>query len=146
MLDHHRLIIRERRHRVVVLSAALALAAGCSKAPESREVADRFMDLYYARMRVGEAVRLCSGAARTRLESELKVIQTVPTNAPAGEPRVTFTLTTSANPAPTQATYTYRVTAHTSDVGPVVTTLTLAEEDGHWLVTALHEGEGPPPS
>jgi hypothetical protein len=147
MGDHPELTTRERRRWAAVLSAALALlVASCAKPPESREVADRFMDLYYARMSVAEAVMLCDGAARTRLEGELKAIQAVPTNAPAGEPRVTFNLTTSANPTPAQATYTYRVTAHTSDVGPVVTTLTLTNEGGRWLVTGLREGEGPPPS
>ena len=143
MRDHPRLT----RCGAAVLSAALALmAVSCTKPAESREVADRFMETYYGRMNVAEAVKLCSGAARTRLERELKVVQTVPTNVPAGEPRVTFSLTASTNPTPTQATYTYRVTAHTSDVGPVVATLTLSNEGGRWLVTTLTEGEGPPAS
>jgi hypothetical protein len=102
------------------------------------------METYYARMSVVEALKLCSGAARTRLERELKVVQTVPTNAHAGEPRVTFKLTASTNPTPSQATYKYRVTAHTADVGPVVATLTLTKEGGRWLVTTLTEGEEPP--
>lgn len=102
------------------------------------------MDLYYTRMSVGEAVKLCSGAARTRLEGELRSLQGVPPDAPAGEPRVTFSLTANTNATPTEATYTYRVTAHTADVGQVVAALTLTNEGGHWLVTSFSEGEGPP--
>ena len=119
-------------------------ATSCAQAPESRQVADRFMELYYAQASVAEAVQLCGGAARTRLESELRAIQGVPPDEHAGEPRVTFNLTASSNPTPTQATYTYHVTAHTADVGKVAATLTLTNEDGRWIVTSLSEGEGPP--
>jgi len=135
-----------RWSRLVVVPAALALlGASCSKPSESREVADRFMELYYARMKVAEAVKLCSGAARTKLEGELRAIQGVAPDAGAGEPRVTFELT-AANPSPTQATYTYRVTPHTADVRPVTAMLTLDNEDGHWHVTTFNEGAETPAS
>jgi type 1 fimbria pilin len=127
------------------LSAVLVLTAtSCAKPSESQQVADSFMDLYYTRMSVGEAVKLCRGAARTRLEGELRSLQGVPPDAPAGEPRVTFSLTASTNPTPTEATYTYRVTAHTADVGQVVAALTLTNEGGHWLVTSLSEEPASP--
>jgi hypothetical protein len=70
----------------------------------------------------------------------------VPPDAPAGEPRVTFRLTASTNPTPTQATYTYAVTPHTSDVAPVVAALTVTNEGGRWLVTSFTERESPPTS
>ena len=131
------------------ISVALILAvASCTKTStdKSREVADRFMDLYYARMNMAEAAKLCSGAARTKLEGQLRAIKGVPPDQPAGEPRVTFNLTASTNPTPTQATYSYTVTAHTSDVGNVVATLTVTDEGGRWTVTSFSEAEGPPRS
>jgi hypothetical protein len=137
----------ERPRFAAVLVATLALAAAhCSKPSASREVADRFMDLYYARMNVAEAVKLCSGAARTKLEGELQLLQGVPPDPPSGEPRVTFDLTESSTPSPTEATYTYRVTAHTADVGTVTAALTVANQGDRWLVTSFTEREGPAPS
>jgi hypothetical protein len=142
-----RSIPRGRRRRDLVVVAMLALTATrCTKPPASREVADRFMDIYYSRMNVAEAVELCSGAARTKLEGELRAMQGVPPDAPSGEPRVRFSLTASTNPTPTEATYTYRVTARTSDVGKVVATLGLTSAGGRWIVTSFSESEGPPTS
>lgn len=125
-----------------MLCVALA-AASCTTRPESREVADRFMDLYYARASLPEAVTLCTGAARTRLEGELSAIKGVPPDAPADRPRVTYRLTSTTTESPTEARYTYRVEADTSDVGPVVASLTLGNEGGLWRVTSLAETEGP---
>ncbi len=133
--------------RSVVLSAALVLATtSCGNPSPSRQVADRFMDLYYARMNVADAVQLTGGAARTRLDGELAALKGVPRETPGGEPRVTFSLTSGSEPAPTQATYVYHVVSHTPDVGKVGATLTLTLQDGHWLVTSLSEVEGPPSS
>jgi hypothetical protein len=104
------------------------------------------MDLYYTQMRVAEAAKLCGGAARTKLDGELRAIQGVQPDPPADAPRVTFTLTGTAHPTPNQATYTYRVTAHTSDVGTVVAVLSVTHEGGRWLVTSFSESEAPPTS
>jgi type 1 fimbria pilin len=95
-------------------------------------------------MNVAEALKLCGGAARTRLEGELRSLQGVPPDAPGEEPRVTFDLTAGTKPTPTQATYTYRVTARTADVGKVAAALTLTHEGGRWLVTSFSEGNEPP--
>jgi hypothetical protein len=136
-----------RAHAVArALLVALALTTACTKPSESRAVADRFMERYYVQMNVAEAAELCGGAARARLEGELRALQGVAPDAPADTPPITFTLTASTDPTPTQATYTYRVTAHTSDVGKPIVTLTLTDEGGQWLVTTLGESEGPPAS
>ena len=131
---------------VTLVVAALALVgAACSQQPSgSRAVADHFMDLYYGQANVAEAVKLCSGAARTRLDGELQAIQGVKPDSAANKPKVTFDLTGSTVPSPTQATYHYRVTAHTADVSPVATTLTMVEDGGQWHVTSVNEAEGPP--
>ena len=135
----------QRRYMALLLPAVLAVTS-CSRPTESRAVADRFVDLYYARMSVAEALKLCGGAARTKLERELSAIAGVPPDAPSGEPRVSYELTGSSTPTATQATYTYRVTARTADVGPVVATLGLTSDAGRWLVTTFSESEGPPGS
>jgi hypothetical protein len=137
---------RQPRWALALSSAIMLATTCCTKPSPSREVADRFMELYYARMSVAEAAALCSGSARARLDGELRSIRGVPPDAPAGEPRVSFRLTASTNPTPTQATYTYDVTSHTSDVGPVVAALTVTDEGGRWLVTSFSEHESPPVS
>ena len=109
-------------------------------------VADRFMELYYTRMDVAEAVKLCSGSARAKLESELQAIQGVKPDSAAGEPEVTFSLTASSNSLPAEASYTYVIDAHTSDIGKRSAILILDDQDGHWLVTSLTENDGAPPS
>ena len=139
-------VSRGRCWGLLILVVVIFMATGCTKTSEAQEIADRFMDLYYAKMNVAEAVKLCSGAARNRLEGELQAIKGVRPDQPLGEPRVTFNLTAISNPSPTEATYTYRVTPHTSDVGNVVATLTLTDEDGHWTVTSISTQEGPPTS
>jgi type 1 fimbria pilin len=129
-----------RRRWTAALSIALVLAAtSCAGPTASRQVADRFMELYYTRMSVADAAQLSSGAARTRLDAELRALQGVPPDLPSSEPRVTFRLTASAMPGPTQASYTYTVTAHTADVEPVVATLTVTDDGGRWLVTEFNE-------
>jgi hypothetical protein len=135
-----------QRWVLFILALVILAATSCTKTSKPQEVADRFMDLYYSRKNMAEAVKLCSGAARTKLEGQLQAIKGVPPDPAAGEPGVTFSLTASTSPTPSQATYTYRVTAHTSDVGNVVATLTLANEDGRWTVTSFSEQEGPPTS
>jgi len=132
--------------RPFVVVAAIAAAMACATPSPSREVADRFMELYYTRMSVAEAVKLSAGAARTKLEGELQAIQGVPPDAPADKPRVTFDLTASSNPTPSQATYTYRVTAHTSDVSTLVAALTVTKDGEEWRVTSFSEIKGPPSS
>jgi hypothetical protein len=133
------------RWAALLVFVGLALAAtGCTRAPASQEVADRFMDLYYARANVAEAVKLCSGTARTRLEGELRAIQGVRPDAAGGEPRITFSLGAADSSSATQATYAYRVTAHTSDIGIVATTLGLRKENGRWSVSSFEENEGVP--
>ena len=143
----HDTIRRAIRHGVFVLTATFILATvSCTQPSESREVADHFMDLYYAQTNVAEAAKLCNGPALTKLQGELQAIKGMAPDASAGKPHVSFSLTASTNPTESQATYTYRVTANTSDVGPVTTTLILANEGGHWLVNLFHESEGAPTS
>jgi hypothetical protein len=136
-----------RRRWTSVFWLALVLAASsCAQPSASQQVADRFMELYYTGSNVAEAAKLSAGAARTRLESELRALQGVAPDPPGDEPRVSFRLTASATESPARATYTYTVTAHTADVEPVVAKLTLADEGGRWLVTEFVEQPKSPAS
>ncbi len=131
---------------ILVLPLVILAATSCTKTSKPQEVADRFMDLYYSHPDMAAAVKLCSGAAKTKLESQLQAIKGVAPDSSASEPRVTFSLTASTSPTPSQATYTYRVTARTADVGSVVATLGLTNEDGRWTVNSFSEQEAPPKS
>jgi len=118
----------------------LLVTATCTGEPDSRRVADRFMELYYAHSDVAEAAKLSSGAARAKLEGELAAIGRMAPDAPADRPRVTFHVT-SAVAAGNQATYVYAVDPQTSDVKPLAVTLVMAGDRGLWLVTTLEEAE-----
>jgi hypothetical protein len=139
------MIAHQRSGAAAVVAALALVACGCGTTPEPQRAAERFMESYYAQSNVAEAVTLCAGSARTRLEGELAAIQGVPTGA-ADQPRISFALAGDPTVSATAATYTYRVTAHTADVGVVTATLGLSHEGGRWLVTSLAENENAPAS
>src|SRR5262245_15038801 len=56
---------------------------------------------------------------------------------------VRFNLSATTTPTPSQATYTYRVTAQTSDVGKVVATLALTNEGGALARNLVQRERGP---
>ena len=132
------------RSSFLILVLVMLAAASCTKESKPQEVADRFMDLYYAHPNMAEAVKLCDGAAKTKLEAQLQAIKGVAPDSSAAEPRVNYDLSGSTNPSSSSATFTYRVTARTTDVGSVVATLGLAHEDGRWTITTFSEQEAPP--
>ena len=123
--------------RLALLASLLPLLAMCTGAPESRRVADQFMELYYSKSRVADAVKLCTGTAKAKLEGEIAGMQGMA--PPSDEPRVTYRLTSEGATGVTQATYVYDVDPRTSDVSPLTTTLVLSGEGGQWLVTAITE-------
>jgi len=128
----------DRRRMPVSLVIALT-AVMCGRAPESRQLADRFMELYYGQARVAEAVQLCSGAAKTRLDGELAAIQGVPANGPADTPHVSFRLSGDGTSTGADTTYVYDVDPRTTGVGPLVATVVVSNTGGRWLVTRLEE-------
>ena len=128
-----------RRVRPVLLSGVLFLATMCSGGPESRQVAGRFMELYYGESRVADAVKLCTGAAKAKLEAELVAMRGMAPAAAPDKPRITFRLTSENVAGAAQATYVYDVDPRTSDVGPLTATLGLTADGGEWLVSALGE-------
>lgn len=137
---------RDRVLALLILTGLMITASACTKnkaRSDPRQVADRFMDLYYARMNMAEAAKLCSGEARTKLQAQMAAVKGVPPNKPADEPRVTFELTASDKPSSTEASYTYRVTPHTSDVAPIVAQLGLSAQNGRWRVSSFSETKAP---
>jgi hypothetical protein len=111
----------------------------CAGAPESRRVADRFVQLYYAESNVADALKLSTGAARTKLEAELAAMQGMAPAAASDKPHVGFRLASESVTSATQATYAYEVDARTSDVHSLTATLVLSDAGGQWLVTSLAE-------
>jgi hypothetical protein len=134
------------RGSLLIFALVVLATTSCTKESKPQEVADRFMELYYSRPNMAEAVKLCSGAAKTKLESQLQAIKGVAPDSSAAEPRVNYDLTGNTNPTANSATFTYRVTARTADVGSVVATLGLSNEDGRWMITSFSEQEAPPKS
>jgi len=125
---------RLRRPLVVSL---LPLLAMCTGAPESRRVADRFMELYYGQSDVAEAVKLSTGAAKAKLEGELAALQGMAPVAAADKPHVGFRLS-SGNAGTTQATYAYAIDARAAG-DSLTATVVLSSDGGQWLVTSLVE-------
>lgn len=145
--DGNQPMVRCRRVLALCFFTSLILtASGCSRNKDvngSRQVADRFVDLYYARMNMAEAVKLCSGAARTKLEAQMNAVKGVQPDNPAGEPRVTIELTASEKLSANDVVYSYRITAQTSDVAPILATLTTAAQEGRWTIRSFSEKQSP---
>ena len=121
------------------------LGAACSGgSSESRQVADKFTDLYYTHARLADAAALTSGAAQTRLQGELAAVKGVPADAAADKPRVTLKLVSENAASPTSATYVYNVDPQTAGIGPLAATVGLANEGGTWRVVTLEEKERNP--
>ena len=127
--------------RSLGLPATLAMTVMCGGTPASRHVADRFMALYYDQSHVGEAVQLCTGAAKARLEEEIKFMKGVPAAALGERPHVTFRLRAQETPTGAQATYVYRVHLGTPEVRALFAKLVLVHEGGQWLVSRFDEKE-----
>jgi hypothetical protein len=125
-------------------AAALALVAACQQLSPARLTADRFMQLYYANADVAEAATLCTGAAREKLENELRAIQGVAPDTDANRPTVTYSLQSSAEPGPERAQFVFKVVPHTDDVGSLSATLGLVHQDGRWLLSTLSEQHAAP--
>ena len=132
-----------RRLVACVLLGLLGAACG-GRSSESRQVADKFTDLYYVHARVADADDLTSGAAKTRLQGELAAIKGVPADSAADKPRVTLKLVSENAPSPTSATYVYNVDPQTAGIGPLAATVGLANEGGTWRVVTLEEKERNP--
>lgn len=129
------------------LCLAIGLAAAvfaCQKPSESQQVADRFMQLYYGQANLAEAVVLSTGAAKERLEREIRAIVGVAPDTGANKPTVTFSLISSTSPSSNMAIYSYEVVPHTADVGTLVATLDIALDGGRWLVSSLSEQHSTP--
>jgi hypothetical protein len=132
-----------RRLLACVLIGLLGAACG-GRSSESRQVADKFTDLYYTLARVAEAAVLTTGAARTRLQGELAAIKGVPADSAADKPRVNLKLVSENAASPTTATYVYDVDPQTAGIGPLAATVGLANEAGTWRVVTLEEKERNP--
>jgi hypothetical protein len=58
---------------------------------------------------------------------------------PAGKPAVKFEMTASGKASANEASFTYRVTPQTSDVGPIDVQLSLVAQKERWRVRSFSE-------
>ena len=75
------------RSSILIFALVILAAASCTMECKPQEVADRFMDLYYAHPNMAGAVKLCSGAAKTKLEGQLQAIKGVAPDSSSAEPQ-----------------------------------------------------------
>lgn len=81
--------------RLFVPVLALLVFFGCQKLPESRKVADRFMEHYYVATDLGKALQDADGYAAQKIQDSLTLTGGQPPDKAAHRPSVTFTLTGS---------------------------------------------------
>ena len=127
---------------ILILIAFMLAAGACSKnepASDPREVADQFMDLYYVRMNMGEALKLSGGEARKKLRAQMDAVKDMKPDKPAGKPAVKFEMSASGKASAKEASFTYRVTPQTSDVGPIDVQLGLVAQKERWRVRSFSE-------
>jgi hypothetical protein len=127
---------------LLILIALMLTAGACSKnkpASDPRQVADRFMDLYYVQMNMEEARKLSGGEARKKLKAKMGAVKEVKPDKPAGEPAVKVEMTASDKASATEANFTYRVTPQTSDVKPIDVQLSLVGQKERWRVRSFSE-------
>lgn len=124
------------RWRVAIVTSLLPLLAMCTGTPEPRRVAERFIAAHCAEAQVGDAVTLCTGAAKAKLDGELAAMRGMGPVAAADRSHITFRLA-SESAAGAQAAYVYEIDPRTSDVKPLTAKLALSNEGGPWLVTSI---------
>jgi len=125
--------------RSLATAAFVIVAAACrTSGTEARNVADRFMALYYDDAHVADAAELCTGQAKERLNAELQFLLGAP---PSQEPPGTFRLHAEKGPSSNEATYVYRVHLARPDAGPLFARLVLVRDGDRWLVSQFDEKE-----
>ena len=129
--------------RVLALSLLLA-ATGCGDHSASRRVADRFLTLYYVEDKVVDAMDLCSGDARERLDVELRIMHGVPPPTPGERPPVTFEFQREEVSPGGRPTYVYEVRLPARDKIRLFAKLEMVQERDRWFVATLEEKERTP--
>jgi hypothetical protein len=133
--------LRATLARSLATAALVIVAAACRSGAEARNVADRFMALYYDDAHVADAAELCTGQAKDRLNAELQFMAGAP---PSQELPATFQLHAGKVPSRNEAMYVYRVHLARPDAGPLFARLVLVRDGGRWLVTQFDEKERVP--
>ena len=127
------------RPRLLVLAAVLGMTTMCATGhSEARRAADRFLALYYDKAHVKDALELCTGHAKTRLEFEIKVMRGA---RPGDEIHASFQPRHEKFPTRDAATYVYEVDLGRAGARPLFARLQLINADGKWLVSEFDEKE-----
>lgn len=137
---------RTRRGFFLSLIVPLTLAqASCHPAAESQKIAEKFMDAYYVRLSVAEALPLTADLAKEKTEGQLKLLQEAGgPDATQDRPRVTYKLIDRMTAATDTATYIFEVRTHMEDVGKRMVFVKLRKEGKNWVITQFSEEDAPP--
>ncbi len=138
---------RSRRSFLASLVVPFALSAtvACQKATPAEEVADRFMDFYYVRLSVKDAVALSSDLAREKLDRQLQLVDEAGgPESSQGKPQVIFKRISQKEESPDSYAYVYEVDSNAPDLGKRLVFLKLRQEEGQWKVTLFTEDDAPP--
>lgn len=139
---------RSRRGFLLSLIVPFALSANaCARPSPSQKVADQFMEAYYVRLSVKDAVPFTEGLAKEKLKGQLELM--TGDGGPAtsqNKPRVTYSLTDQQHPSADVATYFYKVSTHMEDVGKRTVFIKLRREGNNWIITQFSEDDAPPSS
>ncbi len=126
---------------VAIVAASLCTAALAGGA-DSATVANQFIRAYFQDDNMAEAVKLASGAAKARLESELQQIKAVGSKEAAKDQPVVTTERVQMQPVSAdEQLYVYRVVSQVAGVEPISAHLTLRKEGGTWKVSTFVQDE-----
>jgi hypothetical protein len=137
---------RSRRGFLLSLIVPLTLAqTACSSRSPSEQVADKFMDAYYVKFSVAEALPLSADLAKEKLQGQLQLLQGAGGSDPAQDkPQVSYKLINRGAGSADTATYVYEIHAQVQDLGKRMVFVKLRNEGGQWLVTQFTENDAPP--
>ena len=120
--------------RVLLLTVAVLLTAGCRSDPSSaRGTAERFLDAYYVTIDLRAAAPYTSGLAREKVDRSIALVGNQTIDAATDKPSVHYALLEERPDGDDAASFAYLGTI-TTDGG----------ESSHrrWLVTVRREAEG----
>jgi hypothetical protein len=137
---------RSRRGFLLSLIVPLTLAqASCQSHSPSQQAAEKFMDAYYVRLNVAEALPLTADLAKEKLQGQIQLLQEAGgPDAAQNKPQVNYRLISHNLSAPDEATCMFEVHSQVKDLGKRMVFLKLRNEGNQWVITQFTENDAPP--
>lgn len=127
--------------RSVALVVLGCVALGCTErvSPAQRAAAS-FVDTYYVRIDPKGALELSTGAAREKLQAELRRLADIGPVDADNRPQISAELLEHSVER-NGAVFAYEIRSISDGVSQLTVNVYLAESDGRWLVTDFRESE-----